>query len=292
MMRVLQENVVAGMGVPVLLTTHSPSTAALAPEGSHFVSTAGERIRAVSRDSAVRALSEGVPILAVSVDARRTVVTEDKADESLHSMAYQALAGMIESEFTLQFLGIKGGRSVVERVVPDLRGSGNERVIGLVDFDDRPVTTPHIYAAEARYTMENYALDPLTVGLYVLAHEPAAPGASRPDARDYQAVVDWVHKESAPTAMRKSPEVECEYVGGFVLRVPKWFLEKGHVLEQILEARFSSIRAIKDRGVAIPFGLPDAIWPLNPLVIPMDLKRLYDRLSDPGLLTASGVSVS
>ena len=70
----IQNVLVRGNNVAVILTTHNPSTVALAPEESIYAMNTGEpRIEKVSRNHAISLLTTGVPTLAVSFDGRRQV---------------------------------------------------------------------------------------------------------------------------------------------------------------------------------------------------------------------------
>src|SRR5690606_21408835 len=72
------ENVfVKEKGVKVIITTHSPSTVALAKEEDLFVvNKTGVRIEKTTKDKALKILTSGVPSFSVNYENRRQVFVE------------------------------------------------------------------------------------------------------------------------------------------------------------------------------------------------------------------------
>src|SRR5207247_9494265 len=78
---VIQNVFVNEKGVKVIMTTHSPSTVALAPEESIFLmNKTTPRIAKANKDEALRILTSGVPTLSINYENRRQVFVESKYD--------------------------------------------------------------------------------------------------------------------------------------------------------------------------------------------------------------------
>ncbi|MBM9539067.1 ATP-binding protein, partial [Desulfobulbus alkaliphilus] len=70
----ITNTLVDGFGIKVIATTHSPSTVALAPEGSvHVMNPGRPGVHASSKAEALNILTVGVPTIAMSFDGRRQV---------------------------------------------------------------------------------------------------------------------------------------------------------------------------------------------------------------------------
>lgn len=69
------------------MTTHSPTTVALAEEDSiYLMSREGSpRLAKATKDAALRSLLVGVPKLSIRADHRRTVLVESPVDERRYS---------------------------------------------------------------------------------------------------------------------------------------------------------------------------------------------------------------
>ncbi|MDQ6948924.1 MAG: ATP-binding protein [Actinomycetota bacterium] len=128
-------------GVRVILTTHSPSTVALAPEESLYIMrrSGTPRLRRASRDDALKSLTVGIPTLSVRIENRRQVFVESEYDEVCYHEYYRLLKHLIASEFSLQFIasgrGGQGNAQAVKHLVSSLRAAGNDTVLGIVDRD-------------------------------------------------------------------------------------------------------------------------------------------------------------
>lgn len=88
-LNVLKKTFVEERGVRVIMTTHSPSTAALTPTGSLFeMLRVAPRIRRVTNSEAIANLTDG--FVAVQ-DATRTVFVEGKSDPDFYKIIWQLL---------------------------------------------------------------------------------------------------------------------------------------------------------------------------------------------------------
>ena len=168
---------VARHGVKVILTTHSPTTVALAPEESLYVMSRDKtpRIRKADGDEAVAALAIGLSTLSVRHQNRRQVFVESEYDEQYYQEMFRLLRSNLHPEISLEFIasgkGGKGDCSAVEHLVTNLRDRGNDSVWGIVDRDIRTDATRGIVFLSTRYSIENLILDPLILASFMLREQ-------------------------------------------------------------------------------------------------------------------------
>ncbi len=179
-------------GIRVIMTTHAPSTVALAPEGSVF-----EMYRSVPRIRASPSLAHSVGLLSsglvVVSKTTRFVLVEDQDDVTFYTTLWNILtiqtlgsAGPdVPATPSLVFLssspaGRGGGKTVVEAWVAKFNHPPLDEIFrGAIDLDTGNAATSRIKVL-SRYSIENYKLDPFVVyGLLVEAKQaPAVPGVA------------------------------------------------------------------------------------------------------------------
>jgi ABC-type lipoprotein export system ATPase subunit len=247
LLQVVREVFVATYGVKVIMTTHSPTTVALAPEEALYTMRRGPNPRlqlAAGRDDALNGLTVGLSTLSVRVENRRTVFVESEYDEECYQELFRLLRPKLQTEFSLEFVasgrGGQGNCDAVKYLVGKLRGGGNTTVWGIVDKDTRSGAGDGVVFNRERYAIENLALDPLILGAFLLREgkiTSAELGLS-PDLRHFeltethaQSIVDAVTRAVA-VAEDDATQVEVAYLGGFKLSIPVfWLNTKGHDLE-------------------------------------------------------------
>ncbi|HEX8303072.1 ATP-binding protein [Sphingomonas sp.] len=78
--------VVDQLGITVVLSTHSPTTVAIAPEGSIFELTEADRVpRQVTKQHAIDQLTVGLPIISIDFSGQRQVFVESGIDVTQYS---------------------------------------------------------------------------------------------------------------------------------------------------------------------------------------------------------------
>lgn len=82
MLKIIKEILVDKLGIKVILTTHSPSTVALAPEDTLYVMSRNSepRLKKVNKDKALSILTAGIPTLSIDPDNRRQILVESQHD--------------------------------------------------------------------------------------------------------------------------------------------------------------------------------------------------------------------
>jgi len=265
-LQVLQDVFIRKYSVRVIFTTHSPSTIALCPQESIFEIKRGQThiVRVASRQSAISMLSGGL----VTVSAgTKYVLVEDDFDVQVYGALRDLLTDYgtrrdpmaLDPATTLVFLSagssrgadrIGGGCTTVRRWVDKLDGPPfDELFMGLIDRDQGNEDTPRVRML-ARYSIENYILDPLVVYALLLeldiapavANVTLAVGdeasiASLP-VMDQQAIVEVVCSKVRPQDI-SAPRHTVKFTNGNVLQYPQWLLtDRGHDLFKVFQSAF------------------------------------------------------
>lgn len=258
LLRVIRETFIDTHGVKVLLTTHSPTTVALAPEESLYVMsrTSEPRLtKARDRDQALSSLTVGLSTLSVQIANRRTVFVESEYDEGAYQDLFRLSRSELGTEISLDFVasgrGGQGGCDAVQYLVTKLREAGNAKVWGVVDRDERAATGDGIVFNPERYSIENVVYDPLGLGAFLLREriisstDLGLDGDLRHynlDADHSQAVIDAI-SEAVGDLGDGDGSTAIEYVGGFSANVPtSWLTVRGHILEKRILEKYPPLR--------------------------------------------------
>jgi energy-coupling factor transporter ATP-binding protein EcfA2 len=270
----VQHVLVQEYGLKVIMTTHAPSTVALAPEEAIHVMRSGvPGILKVSKDAALRDLTDGVPILSVFYDGRRQVFVESPRDVEVYQAGYEALRRHVTSELSIIFIatGVESasgqhmntGCDVVKRIVSELRNGGARHTLGLIDWDGQNKSTGGIIvlAEGERDGLESVLFDPLLLlntlirlsvqGMNVklgLAETTTYMSPSTMDNNALQLAIDKV--QSLILGRNRGASDEVEYIGRFKLLVDQDYIRMNdHDLEQKVDTAFPELRAISKNRV-------------------------------------------
>lgn len=185
----------------IMIISHSPTTIALAPEDCIYILSDGQ-LKAAEKDAAISSLLDGISQVAISPENRRQVFVESYYDAEIYGMIYNYLRAGSEiesSKVSLSFVWsgeqmpiarvtdtLKSvldivDAEVIERFLMSLNGVGscshvygaverlvnakNKHVRGLVDWDkkNKPSSEVAVLGEGYSYTIENLALDPLSI---------------------------------------------------------------------------------------------------------------------------------
>jgi predicted ATPase len=256
----LIETIVNKSGVNVIITTHSPSTVAMAPDNCIFEIDQSNKIPfMVSNIHAVETLTEGINYLRVSFEKRRQVFVESKYDVQYFQRLHALLARKHNFTYSPIFLEPHSGSSNcsdVLGIVQKLRDSGNDLVRGIIDWDTHNKTTEAIVVLgeDSRYAIENYLLDPLYVSLALIRYAKnsfADFGIQRHSvytdainltAKECQTIVDFLFTKIGLSLDEKSPS---QLENGFLINYPKSFLHHhGHKYEVKVQETFPELIAL------------------------------------------------
>lgn len=302
-LNVVKEVLVAKYGVRIIMTTHSPSTVALAPEGSVF-----EMSRTNPRVQKSRSVAETVGLLTAGLvvvsPGSRFVLVEDELDVDFYETVRQLLSDFgpsrdpraIRPAPSLIFVPasrgkksdkVGGGSSVVagwvtKFDVPPL----SEVVRGIIDRDHGNSATSRIEVI-GRHSIENYLLDPLVV-FCLLSSANRAPsidglhistGDEHLIREQPEAVLSAIITAIVAIVQPLLPDLKQEethtrvvqFTKGSEARYPAWALERrGHDLMPIFQSAFGGT------GVITPPRLEQSMRRLR--LIPTELADIFDRL--------------
>ncbi len=293
MLQLIQEVLVTKLGMRVIITTHSPTTVALAEERALYLMerSGSPRLKKSTRDDALRRLLVGVPTVSVSADHRRVVFTESPIDASRYTEMFSIVRPLIESERTLTFIsaGAANGRDdgcvAVIGMVEKLRSNGNLAVWGLVDRDTREVEPAlGVHFNPRGYSIENVVLDPLSVGLLLLADSVDVARAAVPDStfvqfrvEDAQRLADAIMREVFPDS-RNELQSTIEYRDGTVIQVlDDWMNLRGHDLEARILDRIPELLRYRNNHRFVPTVMK-RVWAQDPRRIPQSVISTFQRI--------------
>jgi hypothetical protein len=276
-MDVMNEVLVEKYNARIILTTHSPSTVALAPEESIFeMWRDAPRIRRPkSRADTIGLLTAGLVIVSPS---SRYVLVEDSEDVTFYNAVRDILSDYAPSRdprplrlspsliFLPASLGqgknkVGGGKNVVAQWVEKFDAPPlHELFRGIIDLDSGNVSTPRVHVI-GRYSIENYLLDPFVVFGFLLTQSlaPVIPGINISAGDKHlirtlpenqlQAIVEAIAKSiqssiSNLTALEKTRRPVL-FTNGKSVQYPMWMIERrGHELLPIYQSAFGGTRVI------------------------------------------------
>ena len=256
--------------IHIILTTHSPTTVALANDDELYLMTTenNDRLKKIKRNELLSELAQGILSLSVIHQNRRHVIVESENDVKWLEVLYKLakVQGLPPSDIELQFIssGVKGssqsGNNVnVKSLVKGFEN--NSFVLGLVDRDsgvgsdrDRIV----VVGGGERYAIENIVLDPKIFLGYVRSntdlkvydnHKHDLSSTTGPQEQ-VNMLVNTMRKLQ-PEGMGEINEndVNVEYSDGSVLRIPQWYLDiQGHQLEKWICSSFDGLKRYHNEG--------------------------------------------
>jgi len=262
-MNVIKNVLVDQYNIRVILTTHSPSTVALAPEESIFeMSRTAPRIsRSLSKASTIGLLTSGLLIVSPST---KYVLVEDVDDVDFYTTLRDILSDYGPSKdrmalspapsivFLPSSTGSRegrggGGKHMVVRWVEKFDSSPlKEMFRGIVDLDNGNPSSERIHVI-SRYSIENYLLDPFVVFCLLLSKgklpNEASYGIARGDehlikdlpedklggiARDITSAVEQHLLGLTP---EEKATTSVTFTNGKKVQYPNWILSRrGHDL--------------------------------------------------------------
>ena len=114
----LIENYFKPKGIKIILTTHSPSTVALAPESSIYLMVKEngktQKIEKINKTDAIKSLLDGVRSIDISPRHTKYVFTEAEDDKYFYSKILKCLRDELSSEVHIEF--IASGRKPSEKI--------------------------------------------------------------------------------------------------------------------------------------------------------------------------------
>lgn len=182
MLEIVEEEIVKKHGIPVILSTHSPTTIACTPANSLYKMTANQKQpEQCNLQDSMRILTYGIPNLRVSTERRRQVFVEHTYDVIYYESLFDIISRINDFVTTPQFLPphtLNGSNcDAVLEITRKLRDMGNTQVYGLIDWDLKncPESQVAILGMGKRYSIENYLFEPHFLGLYLVHKKFSSP---------------------------------------------------------------------------------------------------------------------
>ena len=250
----------------VILTTHSPTTVALANDDELYIMTYdnNERLKKSTRDRVLKDLAFGIPTLSVTYRNRRNAIVESENDAVWLGKLYNAALskGLISSEISLNFIASgmnksdnSGNSDRIKKIVRSFDES--EKVTGLIDRDSRKTLDApggiYILTGLERYSLENLLLDPLWIVEYFKANFDLNIFYNKKygfaDCNgDTQCEIDlFFEKVAKVISSPVSSDIVCvRYSDGKDYKIPSWYLNyNGHDLKTVIMMAFSELGKFK-----------------------------------------------
>lgn len=264
-LRVLELVLVREHKSRVILTTHSPTTALLAPMGSLFELVRPTEIRPIETSAAVTILAEG---LVVAQEGMAVVLCEgDGRDAEYFRNVWVVLTrehsrdsnSNISSSPPIHFVS-RNSKDQVVHCVSAMRDAGLTFIFGIIDSDNGNKETQGVSVLQ-RHEIENYIYDPLTVYGFLHSLDLAPRSDSEIlaagrfsqlkdlDGGLLQAAVDIivgrVEEQLTPPATPEEREFEVVRLSnGAEVRYPKWQLYRPK--EDLVHAYHNAFQRTRD----------------------------------------------
>ena len=270
MLEIIEEEIVKKHGIPVLLSTHSPTTVACTPANALYkISVSDKKPIQCDLQDSMRILTYGIPNLRVSTEHRRQVFVEHTYDVDYYEALYDIVSRKVNFTTTPQFLPphtLNGSNcDAVLEITRKLRDMGNKQVYGLIDWDlkNTPEEQVIILGSGNRYAIENYIFEPHFVGLYLIHKKFTTPAElGMVDCNSYLDVINKVTAECDSLqilidsvqnkilwASQEVSLVESELIDGTITTLRQEVLEmKGHDLETKVKDTWPQLNSVRSNN--------------------------------------------
>lgn len=291
---VVQKIFVEQHHIKVIMTTHSPSTVALAPKDSIYRMQDGKLVASDKKD-AILSLTTGLNTISVYYENVKQVFVEADNDNTYLTIVKDITmrTGMLSAEVNLNFVNVgndkHGGCSIVTKVVKDLADAGSQTVFGVIDWDGHNVDTDRIkvFGQGTRYAIDNYVVDPLVIILICLEEvtwrekigfEKHASVTTFKELKneEQQKYVDTIITElekKVPASERINTEkVTYQTIEGRSYSIPAWFTRmQGHKLVEYVRAAFPLLNKYNDDRKLYKHIAVDMCYANYPGIIPIEI---------------------
>ncbi len=256
MLELLEEDVVKKYGIPVIMSTHSPTTITSAPP------------RQCDLEDSISTLTYGIANLHISVEKRRQVFVEHSYDVEYYEALYEILSRHYQFDTLPQFLPphSRNGTncSDVKSITRTLRDLGNTQVYGLIDWDgeNRQEDQIIILGLEKRYSIENYILEPHLLGLYLVKKNFVSPvEIGLPNCSSYLDICNKISNETLQCITNiieskiswdntdSSSRISSILINDYTLQVrQELYTIKGHNLEEKCKTAWPRLNSVRGNG--------------------------------------------
>lgn len=260
MVQIIKHHIVYKSKIPTIITTHSPTTVIASDGIAIYQMTRGNSIpEKVSTQKAIELLSGEIPFLKISNDKRRQVFVESKYDVQYYEQLLNILIRVEKIDSEPIFLTARSSNGsnctdVIE-LVSNLYKNGNDQVYGIIDWDKKNKSNERIIVLgeNERYSIENYLLDPLLIGLLLIRERKinitdfdissfcTYSEANKMTSVDAQNIIDKVLSD---LNLNYGNKVKYSLYNGWDLEISEEFnLYQGHDLEKLYKSKYPSLKS-------------------------------------------------
>lgn len=299
---VINDGLVAKQGMHCIVTTHSPTTVALAPEAALYEMKDGfSGLTKISKQDALNKLTFGVPTLSIDYSGRRQVFAESDTDAAIYERVYALIKSSITCDRELNFLStgmrnkdggeVNSGCVIVKNIVEQMTGYGARNVFGIVDWDGSTKSTERVkvVAEGVRDGIENVLLDPVLVCLLLMKHRKAPEGlgdidrfsgAEALDAIALQRLADAIQFKVFPQSSGHMTAVH--FLGGQAVNVLEEYLTvNDHDLEDLLVKTFQPLQSWSRRGRGqLVKGIIEEVLTEHRSFCPAELRTVFECIAN------------
>lgn len=296
LIQAIKESIVDKSGVRVIITTHSPTTVAMAPDESIFQMNRDLSMPVkVTKQQAINLLTKDLDNMRVSIEERRQIFVESKYDVGFYNRLCKCVSANNVFTTVPFFLPAKSGNGSncqdVKDIVNALRQHGNDLVYGVIDYDGRNQGSLYVCVVGEgkRYAIDNYIFDPIYVAFLLIREriatcEDMGLGRSLTFTQlhtathdELQTMIDYValslgfdNNYKTPYDVLKPDTFEV---------ASEWFAIQGHDLEKLILQKWPQLISIK-HGHGDDYlknYVLDYVTVEFPQFIAQEIKELYER---------------
>lgn len=254
----LKNHIVKKAGIKVIITTHSPTTVAMAEDEWIYEMDKEEKIpKKVTKQKALSILTADIPSLRVTIDKRRIVFVESDLDAEYYEKVFEYLNSSMKLDIQPAFFAPHNREGTNCSDVVELMNKLTETdgVYGIVDYDNVNHSSGKVKVmgegGSFRYTKENYIFDPIFVGLAILRdgieERPDDLTIEKFNASsnvDKQKLIDWIENE---LNLNQGKILEYETMSNEKFKINSdWINHDGHGLEDKIVKRWHTFERLKD----------------------------------------------
>lgn len=296
LIQAIKESIVEKSGVRVVITTHSPTTVAMAPEESIYQMNKDlSKPVKVTKQQAINLLTKDLDNMRVSIEERRQIFVESKNDVGYYNRLYKCLSGNNVFTTVPFFLAAKSGDGsncdAVKEIVNALRTHGNDLVYGVIDHDGHNHGNQYIcvVGGDKRYAIDNYVFDPIFVAILLIGRHIVTSedmGLERYvkftqlhslTHDEVQTMIDYV---ASILGFDDSNKTSYSVIRPDTFEVAtEWFTIQGHALESKIIQKWPQINGIINRQGEEYFKnyMLDYVIAEFPQYIAQEIKELFEK---------------
>ena len=295
LIQAVKESIVDKSGVKVIITTHSPTTVAMAPEESVYQmdKELGKPIK-VSKQQAISLLTKDLDNMRVSIEDRRQIFVESKYDVGCYNRIHNCLLQNNTFQTVPFFLPAKSGDGSncqdVKDIVNALRNHGNDLVYGVIDHDEHNQGNQYVRVVGGgnRYAIDNYIFDPIYVA-FLLIREHIVKSEdmgvksvtfTHLDTLSHDELQKMISYVSSSLGFSDADVASYDVLNGETFEVSRsYFRIQGHELESKIIQKWPQLNGIKARhgDDYLKNYMLDNVITEYPQFIAQELKELFEQ---------------